>query len=185
MINFSVNLRLNPLKPEEAKKAYANAQYTEVMDLDAFAEHIASHGTTYSRADIHAVLILAVDCMREQLLAGRRIQMGDLGTFAVGLKSNPTNTIAEFSSKNISKVKVVWRAGTTFQDLLPDATFNQVPSRAASALVTKAVKAGETTVDLSTLSSASGSTGNSGTSSNGTSGSGSSSDKVEELEPIM
>jgi predicted histone-like DNA-binding protein len=184
MINFSVNLRRNLQHPEEAKKAYANAQYTEVMDLDAFAEHIATHGTTYSRADIYAVLILAVDCMREQLLAGRRIQMGDLGTFAVGLKSNPAETIADFTSKNITKVKVVWRAGSSFEDLLPDATFNQVPSRAASALVTKAVKAGETTVDLSSIASASGS--GSGSDSNaGTSNSGTSSDKVEELEPIM
>jgi predicted histone-like DNA-binding protein len=182
MINFSVNLRRNLQHPEEAKKAYANAQYTEVMDLDAFAEHISTHGTTYSRADIYAVLILAVDCMREQLLAGRRIQMGDLGTFAVGLKSNPADTIADFTSKNITKVKVIWRPGTSFEDLYPDATFNQVPSRAASALVTKAVKAGETTVDLSSISSASGSDSNSNA---GTSNSGTSSDKVEELEPIM
>jgi predicted histone-like DNA-binding protein len=182
MINFSVNLRRNPMYPDQAKKAYANAQYTEVMDLDAFAEHISTHGTTYSRADIYAVLILAVDCMREQLLAGRRIQMGDLGTFAVGLKSNPAETIADFTSKNITKVKVVWRAGSSFEDLLPDATFNQVPSRAASALVTKAVKAGETTVDLSSIASASGSGSNSNA---GTSNSGTSSDKVEELEPIM
>jgi hypothetical protein len=107
-----------------------------------------------------------------------------LGTFAVGLKSNPAETIADFTSKNITKVKVTWRAGSSFEDLLPDATFNQVPSRAASALVTKAVKAGETTVDLSSIASASGS--GSGSDSNaGTSNSGTSSDKVEELEPIM
>ena len=167
MINYSVNLRLNPHDLTQPKKAYANAQYTEIMDLDAFAEHIASHGTTYSRADIYAVLILAVDCMREQLLAGRRIQLGDLGTFAVGLRSTPAETISDFSSKNITQVKVVWRAGDRFSDLLPDAEFSQVPTRAATALVTRAVKAGETSVDLSSVTSSSSGTSSSGTTNNG------------------
>lgn len=183
MINYSVNLRSNPQKPEEAKKAYANAQYTEVMDIDDFAEHIASHGTTYSRADIHAVLILAVDCMREQLLAGRRITLGDLGTFSVGLSSKGAETIADFTSKNITEVNVNWRPGDNFENLISDAEFNQVPSRKATALVTKAVKAGESSVDLSSVTTSSGS-GTSG-SGNGTTNSGTSSDKVEELEPIM
>ena len=63
------------------KKAYASAQYAEVMDINRFAEHIASHGCVYKRADIVAILTMAVDCMREQLLAGQKIQLGDLGGF--------------------------------------------------------------------------------------------------------
>ena len=47
---------------------FATAQYTEVMSIEKFARHIADHGTTYSRADIMAILYMAVDCMREQLL---------------------------------------------------------------------------------------------------------------------
>ena len=47
---------------------FATAQYTEVMTIEKFARHIADHGTTYSRADIMAILYMAVDCMREQLL---------------------------------------------------------------------------------------------------------------------
>ena len=48
---------------------FATAQYTEVMSIEKFARHIADHGTTYSRADIMAILYMAVDCMREQLLS--------------------------------------------------------------------------------------------------------------------
>mgnify|MGYP000594516684 CR=1 FL=1 len=78
MINYSISLRANPSDQDAPKKAYANAQYSEIMTLDKFAEHISTHGSKYNRADIQAVLIQAVDCMREQLLAGQRIQMGDL-----------------------------------------------------------------------------------------------------------
>ena len=73
MINYSISLRANPSDQDAPKKAYANAQYSEIMTLDKFAEHISTHGSKYNRADIQAVLIQAVDCMREQLLAGQRI----------------------------------------------------------------------------------------------------------------
>ena len=52
----------------EVQKAYAIAQYSEVMNIEKFARHISTHGCVYSRADISAILYLAVDCMREQLL---------------------------------------------------------------------------------------------------------------------
>ena len=63
MINYSIYLRTNPMDKEEAPKAYGVAQYNSVMTIDKFAAHIASHGCVYSRADIAAVLTLAVDCL--------------------------------------------------------------------------------------------------------------------------
>jgi len=60
MINYSTCMRGNPTDKDAAKKAYANAQYSQVMTLDKFCYHIASHGCVYSRADIQAILILAV-----------------------------------------------------------------------------------------------------------------------------
>ena len=70
MINYSIVMRGNPTDKTVAKKAYASAQYSEVMDINRFAEHIASHGCVYKRSDIVAILTMSVDCMREQLLAG-------------------------------------------------------------------------------------------------------------------
>ena len=74
MVNYSIVMRSNPMDSDAAKKAYASAQYSEVMDINRFAEHIASHGCVYKRADIVAILTMAVDCMREQLLGGQKIQ---------------------------------------------------------------------------------------------------------------
>ena len=50
---------------------FATAQYTEVMTIEKFARHIADHGTTYSRADIMAILYMAVDCMRAAAAGGQ------------------------------------------------------------------------------------------------------------------
>ena len=80
-------MRSNPMDSDAAKKAYASAQYSEVMDINRFAEHIASHGCVYKRADIVAILTMAVDCMREQLLGGQKIQLGDLGDFSISINS--------------------------------------------------------------------------------------------------
>ncbi len=66
----------------EKQNAFAISQYTDVMTIEKFAKHITSHGSVYSRADISAILYMAVDCMREMLLEGKKIRLGDLGDFS-------------------------------------------------------------------------------------------------------
>ena len=128
---------------------FATAQYTEVMTIEKFARHIADHGTTYSRADIMAILCMAVDCMREQLLEGKKIRLGELGDFSLSLSSKGAETAEKFSSQNIQRVTVCWEPGSEFRNLLADAEFNLVATRSAQAAVLKAVKEGKTNVDIS------------------------------------
>ena len=127
----------------EQKKAFAVAQYAEVMTIEKFAKHIATHGCVYSRADISAVLYMAVDCMREQLLEGKKIRLGDLGDFYVSLSSKGAEEANSFTAQNITDVKVQWEPGSEFKTLNADAEFNLVASRAAQAKVIKDIKAGK------------------------------------------
>ena len=146
------------LEPDEADvrlaetelttKAYGVAQYSDVMDIEKFARHISTHGCVYSRADISAILYLAVDCMREQLLEGKKIRLGDLGDFSVALTSKGADSADKFTAQHFTAVNVVWDCGTEFKNLLDDAEFNLVASRSAQAKVLKAIKAGESIVDL-------------------------------------
>ena len=153
------------LVASEVQNAFAVAQYTDVMTIEKFARHIASHGCVYSRADISAILYLAVDCMREQLLEGKKIRLGDLGDFSVSISSKGAETADKFSAQNITGVNVVWDCGQEFKNLIADAEFNLVASRSAQAAVLKAIKAGQTTVDLTSPDSPSG--GGSGGSTSG------------------
>ena len=132
----------------EERRAFAVAQYAEVMTIEKFAKHIATHGCVYSRADISAILYMAVDCMRELLLDGKKVRLGDLGDFSVSLSSRGAADAQSFTAQNITDVKVVWDAGSAFKTLLPEAEFNLVASRAAQAKVIKAIKAGESSVEL-------------------------------------
>ena len=132
----------------EVQKAFAVAQYAEVMNIEKFAKHISTHGCVYSRADISAILYMAVDCMREQLLEGKKIRLGDLGDFYVSLSSKGAENANAFTAQNITDVKVQWEPGSDFKTLIDDAEFNLVASRAAQAKVLKALKAGKATVDL-------------------------------------
>ena len=132
----------------EKQNAFAISQYTDVMTIEKFAKHITSHGSVYSRADISAILYMAVDCMREMLLEGKKIRLGDLGDFSLLLASKGAETADKFTAQNITNVKVQWEPGQQFKNLLEDAEFNLVASRSAQAAVIKAIKEGKTNVDL-------------------------------------
>ena len=120
------------------------------MTIEKFAKHISSHGSVYSRADISAILYITVDCMREQLLEGKKIRLGDLGDFSILLSSKGAEDADKFTAQNITDVKVQWEPGSEFKNLLTDAEFNLVASRSAQAAVIKAIKEGKANVDIST-----------------------------------
>ena len=159
----------------EKQNAFAVAQYADVMTIEKFAKHIATHGCVYSRADISAILYLAVDCMREQLLEGKKIRLGDLGDFSVSLSSKGAETAEKFSAQNITGVNVNWECGSEFKNLLADAEFNLVASRSAQAAVIKAIKAGSNVVDLTNPDGDTPDGGSNGSGEGNTQGSGSNS----------
>ena len=151
----------------EKQNAFAISQYTDVMTIEKFAKHITSHGSVYSRADISAILYMAVDCMREMLLEGKKIRLGDLGDFSLLLGSKGAESADKFTAQNITQVKVQWEPGKEFKNLLDDAEFNLVASRSAQAAVLKAIKEGKTNVDLNAPIDPDGSDDGNGGGSNG------------------
>ena len=157
----------------EKQNAFAISQYTDVMTIEKFAKHITSHGSVYSRADISAILYMAVDCMREMLLEGKKIRLGDLGDFSLLLGSKGAETADKFTAQNITNVKVQWEPGQQFKNLLDDAEFNLVASRSAQAAVIKAIREGKTNVDLNVPVTPDGGGDGDGTTGGGTQGGGS------------
>ena len=156
----------------EKQNAFAISQYTDVMTIEKFAKHITSHGSVYSRADISAILYMAVDCMREMLLEGKKIRLGDLGDFSILLASKGAETADKFTAQNITNVKVQWEPGQQFKNLLDDAEFNLVASRSAQAAVIKAIREGKTNVDINVPETPDGGGDGDGTTGGGTQGGG-------------
>ena len=133
MINYSIAIM--GTKPGTKKaditetKAYGVAQVKDRISLSDFAKHIHDHGCVYSKGDIVSILTTAVSCLRELMLEGKRVKLGDLGDFQPRLQTEGAVTTEDFSAKNIKAVNVSWTPGKDFEDLRNDATFQLVPKR--------------------------------------------------------
>lgn len=148
MINYSVYMMGNPIKPEMPEKAYAKAQVNEVIEFGQFVKHIADHNGVFSRGTVKGVVSDTCECLVEQLLTGNKVKFGELGIFSLSLKSEGAENIKKFTSDNITSVNILFTPGEDFENLRSRATFNPVSSRAAQQATYKAERAGETTVDL-------------------------------------
>ena len=151
MIDYSVYMMRNPLKPELPEKAYAKNQVSEIWPLEKFAKHIADHNGVFSRGTVKGVLSDTCECLVEQLLNGKKVELGELGTFGISLSSEGAPSVKEFSAKNIKAVNILFATGPDFENLINRAEFNLVTSRAVQAAALSAVKEGMDTVDLTAL----------------------------------
>lgn len=144
MIKYSISIRSS--KPGTLKenitetKAYGTAQVNEILDLDTFSAHVANHHSPFSKGTIKGVLSDAVECLREQMLAGNKVKLGDLGEFHVGLSSKGASTTDDFTTNYIDKVNVRWTPSKTFKNLRQVATFQLVPNRVVQAEAIEAIR---------------------------------------------
>ena len=144
MINYSIAIMSSTPGTKKAEitetKAYGVAQASEVIDINAFAKHVASHGSVYKKGDIIGLLTNAVACLRELMLEGKRVKLGDLGDFQPRLKTEGARTTNEFSAANIKEVNISWTPGKPFTNLRSEAAFQLVPNRTAQADAIEVIK---------------------------------------------
>lgn len=162
MIDYSVYLQHNPLDETAAPKAYAKAQMRELMDTAMFINHLSNHNGGFSRGTISGVLSDTCTCVVEQLLEGKKVQLGELGFFWISLSCKGADSMEEFTAANIDGVNIIFTPGPDFENLIGKAKFNLVSSRVAQAATLKVEKAGGATVDLAAAKAAA--KANSGTS---------------------
>lgn len=148
MIDYSVYMLKTNLNGVEINKAYAKNQMRELWTLEKFSKHIADHNGVYSRGTVKGVISDMCECLVEQLLNGNKIKLGELGDFSVSLRSKGTDSMEDFTAKNIKAVNIVFTPGTDFENIIDRAEFNPVASRVAQAATLKAEKGGEAAVDL-------------------------------------
>ena len=173
MINYSVYMMRNTLKPNLPEKAYAKAQVKEVMSFRDFVAHIAEHGG-YKRGQVKGVLSDMCSCLVEQLLEGKKLMLDELGNFWLSISSEGAESCETFTSKNITAVNIIFTPGTDFENLIGRAAFNPVASRSLQTAALKAEKTGENVIDLDAVKKGPGAgSGNTGKPSNPSGGAGS------------
>ena len=142
MIDYSLSLhRTNPSDKNSEKKVYATPQSRETLSLNQMARHIAEHGSAFSRDTIIGATTALVDCIREQLLAGNRVSLGELGTFYLTFSGEGVDNADDYNPQNqIKTINVRWDRGSAFENLKQDATFSLVSTRKQQQLAKKAEK---------------------------------------------
>ena len=172
MINYSVYMMRNSLKPNLPEKAYAKAQVKEVMSFRDFVAHIAEHGG-YKRGQVKGVLSDMCSCLVEQLLEGKKVMLDELGNFWLSISSEGAESCETFTSKNITAVNIIFTPGTDFENLIGRAAFNPVASRSLQTAALKAEKKGENVIDTEAVKKGPGNGGgNTGKPSNPSEGTG-------------
>ena len=166
MIDYSVYMQSNPLDETAAPKAYAKAQMRELMDSDKFINHIATHNGGFSRGTLKGVISDMCTCVVEQMLEGKKVEFGELGSFWLSLTCTGAESMEAFTAANIKEVNIIFTPGPDFENLIGKAEFNPVASRIAQAATLKTEKAGGSTVDLAAAKAAAKANNGSGSSSN-------------------
>lgn len=148
MIRYSIAIMGSKPGTKKAEiketKAYGVSQMNKKVSLEEFCDHIAQHNSPFSAGAIFGILKDAVSCLREQLLEGNKVSLGDLGEFHNELATTGAVTTDDFTAANIKAVNVCWTPGKKFKNLRQDAQFKLVPGKKATDDAIEVVKNSET-----------------------------------------
>lgn len=92
---------------------------------------------------------MLVDCIKEYLLQGFKVELGELGQFYNRIKSVGASSASDFNAaNNIIRLRAGFKPGKELKDYLDGATFEYVPSRKNQELLKAAQKGGADVMSL-------------------------------------
>jgi predicted histone-like DNA-binding protein len=116
--------RVNPQDVEAPQKFYAAAVADGKVDLKRLARNISKR-CTVTRTDCLAVLDAFMDSIIEELEDGKRVELGEFGTFAITVRSNGEESAEEVTSNNVRKAHMRFRPGKEFRSMLRRLEFSR------------------------------------------------------------
>ena len=78
-------------------KFYARTVTTKTMTYQELCKHMSEHNSVYGEDVCLGVANKLQSCILEQLLEGKKVQFGELGTFYLAVKSTGANSEDDFS----------------------------------------------------------------------------------------
>jgi predicted histone-like DNA-binding protein len=116
-VKFRTVRRKNLLDPNAPPKHYVIVHAQEVTDIDGLSG-IISDKSTISRPDVYAVIIALLETIIKELMAGRSVNLGKLGSFSISVNSGGIENAEEVTAALIKKARVVYRPGMELKDML-------------------------------------------------------------------
>lgn len=133
-INYSVTSKSNPRDPMAQKKWYASAQVAANYTFEELCKDVEKM-STLTEGDVQAVVSSAIFCIMNALKRSESVKLGDWGTFRIGLSSQGTDAVEDFSVANIKRVRVTFTAGRRLKDSVKSAAFKRVDPRPKAPVV--------------------------------------------------
>ena len=87
---------------EQAGKLYARVSYKQTMDLHDMAAHMAEHNTAFSEGLIVGVLTDFVKGVREMVLNGNTVKVGNLAIFKATVEANALETLYDAQTDKVA-----------------------------------------------------------------------------------
>ena len=78
-------------------KWYGRVVATKTMSYQELCKHMSEHNSVYGEDVCLGVANKLQNCMLEQLLEGKKVQFGELGTFYLSVKSSGTNKEEDYN----------------------------------------------------------------------------------------
>ena len=100
----------------DAKRYYASANVTGMMDFDTICDVVADRSTA-SDGDVALVLLGLIRCMQEALLRGEVVQLGALGNFRLSLGS---------SGSLIRKPRIIYSPGVKLREMIAKVSIERI-----------------------------------------------------------
>ena len=116
--------RVNPQDVQAPQKFYAKAVSNGRTDLKRLAKLVAMQ-CTVNRADCLAVLAALEDNIIMELQDGRIVQLGELGTFQLGVSSTGSVTSEEVNSNSVKKARLNFRPGEEMKKMLNNLSYRK------------------------------------------------------------
>ena len=84
-------------KSRAYQKYYGKVVTTNTMSYKELTKHMSEHNSVYGEDVCSGVAIKLQGCILEQLLEGKKVQFGDLGTFYLSVKSEGAESEDKFN----------------------------------------------------------------------------------------
>ena len=105
-------LRQNTIKDSKVNgKWFAHATTLGTVSYKKLCEHIADHGSIYTKDVCVGVGMRLLDCILEKVMEGYRVEFGDFGAFRARMYTKGTDTVSEFSiGEHLKNVRLIFEA---------------------------------------------------------------------------
>jgi predicted histone-like DNA-binding protein len=108
MLKLKSVFKKNPQAPEDAPKLYASAMHSDKIEIADLAIEV-SERCSLRRSDVQGALLALMDLIPKELLKGKIVSLGELGSFYTNVKSEGVLTEEELSISMVTGTRIKYR----------------------------------------------------------------------------